>query len=140
MATLAQYAQALPNGIVNIMGGGLTVIPPKLPVVFIAGSVQFDWGAIGTPHAIRVDLLDEHGDAVPGQNGDPVVVTGQANVAPAPGLPFGAPLALPLAIPVGPLELEPQARHEFKLTLDDESHEDWTLGFITAPEAQSKAA
>ena len=28
-------------------------------MIFIAGTVQFGWGAIGTPHTLRFELLDE---------------------------------------------------------------------------------
>jgi hypothetical protein len=140
MVTLAQFAQALPNGIVNIMGGGLTAIPSNLPVIFIAGTVQFGWGAIGTPHIIRFDLFDADGTAVTNDNGDPVFVQAEANVSPAPGIPFGTPLTVPLAIGITQLKLVPSTRYEFKLTIDDDTHEDWSLGFVVMPEAQSKAA
>jgi hypothetical protein len=139
-ATLAQFAQALPNGTVNIMGAGLVVIPPKVPVIFIAGSVQFGWAAIGSTHTIRIELVDDDGSAVAGQDGEPVAVDGQANVAPLPGIPFGTPLSLPLAIPVTPPELEPGTRYEFTLAVDGQSAEDWSLPFLTTTEAQPKAA
>jgi hypothetical protein len=140
MATLAQFAQALPNGTVNIMGGGLTAIPPKMPVIFIAGTVQFGWGAIGTPHTLRFELVDEQESAVTGENGDPIWVEAKVNVAPAPGLPFGTPMSVPLAFPLTPPELVPSTRYEFRLSVDGETHEDWNLGFVVMPEAQSKAA
>lgn len=140
MITLAQFAQALPNGTVNIMGGGLVAIPPKVPMIFIAGNVQFGWGAIGTPYTLRFELLDDQESAVSGENGDPIWVEAQVNVAPAPGMPFGTPMGVPIAIPVTPPELEPKARYEFKVTINGEAHEDWNLRFVTMPEAQSKAA
>lgn len=137
---LAQFAQALPNGTVNIMGGGLTVIPAELPVVFIAGTLRFGWESIGSPHAIHFELLDDQGLPVAGQDEKPVVVDGQVNVAPAPWIKRGTPLTVPLALGFGPLKLAPGSRYEWKFDIDGESHEDWSLGFSTMPEAQSQAA
>lgn len=82
---LSQYAQVLPNGIVNIMGGGMTVIPPKVPVIFIAGAVRFGWGAIGSTIKVRIELLDENGSAVTTDEGEPVFVEAEGGVSPAPG-------------------------------------------------------
>lgn len=139
-AMLAQYAQALPNGIVNIMGGGLTILPAEIPVVFIAGVVQFGWEAIGVLHTLRFELLDDQGLPVVGQDENPVAVDGQLNVAPLPGIKRGTPLTVPLALGVGPLKLVPASRYEWKFEVDGESAEDWSLGFTTMPEAQSQAA
>jgi hypothetical protein len=139
-AMLAQFAQALPNGIVNIMGGGLTVIPYEIPVIFIAGNIQVGWDAIGVGHTMRFELLDDQGLPVVRADGEAVVVDGQFNVAPNPGIMRGTPLGVPLALGVGPLELVPASRYEWKFEVDNESHEDWSLGFSTTPEAQSKAA
>ncbi|HLY50696.1 MAG TPA: hypothetical protein VKR21_16025 [Solirubrobacteraceae bacterium] len=48
--TLAQFAQALPDGTVNIMGGGVTLVASKVPAaIWVAGHAQFGWGAIGAP-------------------------------------------------------------------------------------------
>ena len=91
MITLAQFAQALPNGTVNIMGGGLIAIPPKAPMIFIAGNVQFGWGAIGTPTRSASSCSTTRSSAVSGENGDPILVEAQFNVAPAPGIQRGTP-------------------------------------------------
>jgi hypothetical protein len=136
---LAQFAQALPNGIVNIMGGGLTLLPPSFPVVFIAGMVELPWDAAGVHHNMRFELLDDQGLAVQGDNG-PIMFDGQFDVAPNAGLKRGTPLCMPLAIPIGPLSLTPDARFEWRFEIDDEAHEDWRLGFTTLPEAQSQVA
>lgn len=139
-AMLAQFAQALPNGIVNIMGGGLTVIPHEVPVIFIAGHIQVGWDAIGVNHTMRFELLDDQGLPVFNEAGEPIVVDGQFNVAPFPGIPRGTPLAMPLALGVSPLHLSPASRYEWKWEIDGQSHQDWSLGFSTMPEAQSQAA
>ncbi len=137
---LAQFAQTLPNGIVNIMGAGLTVVPPDLPMIFIAGTIQFGWEAIGSPHNIHFELLDDQGLPVVNEDGNQLAVDGQVNVAPAPGIKRGTPMLVPLSLGVGPLKLDPGTRYEWKFDIDGESHEDWSLGFSTMPEAQPKAA
>lgn len=138
---LAQYAQALPNGIVNIMGGGLTMLPATPTVVFIAGVLELSWDAAIShrQHSIRFELLDDQGHPVENEHG-PVFVEGKFSVAPAPGLKRGTPLQMPISQPVGPLALAADARFEWRYEIDGETHEDWSLGFTTMPEAQSQAA
>jgi hypothetical protein len=140
MVMLAQFAQALPNATVNIIGGGITAIPSKVPVLFIAGTIQAGWGVIGSNHTFRIELQDEHGTHVTNDQGEPILVEGEFSMAPAPGIPFGTPLSLPLLVPITPPELTPGTRYEFKLAIDGQASEDWNLGFVVMPEAQSKAA
>ena len=117
-------------------------VPRTAPLVFITGHVQFDWGAIGSPHQVWFDLVDEQEEPVLGQDGAAVTIRGDVNVAPHPNAPFGTPLGFPIVIPVTPqqMALEPGTRYEFRVTVDGQTHEDWNLGFVTMPEAQSQAA
>lgn len=139
-AMLAQWAQVHPSGTVNIMGGGLTVIPHEVPVIFIAGNIQVGWDAIGVTHSMRFELLDDQGLPVFNAAAEAIVVEAQFSVAPQPGIPRGTPLVMPLAMGVSPLQLTPASRYEWQWEVDGESHEDWSLGFSTMPEAQSLAA
>ena len=137
---LAQWAQVHPNGTLNIMGGGMTVVPYPLPGMFIAGSLQFGWGAIGAEHAIRIDLLDDQAQPVPNADDEPVVITGKFPLAPLPGITWGTTLGVPLVVPVGPLTLAPSSRYEWRVEVDGEWYPDWDLPFSTMQEAQPKAA
>jgi hypothetical protein len=97
-------------------------------------------GVIGSNHTFRIELQDEHGTHVTNDQGEPILVEGEFSMAPAPGIPFGTPLSLPLLVPITPPELTPGTRYEFKLAIDGQASEDWNLGFVVMQEAQSKAA
>jgi hypothetical protein len=66
---LAQFAQTLPDGTINIIGGGATAILPKIPVLFIAGTIQTGWGVIGSTHKLRIELHDENGTHIANDEG-----------------------------------------------------------------------
>ena len=48
-----------------------------------------------------------------------------------PGVKPGTSIDVPLAITVGPLPLPPGGRYEWRLSINEESHEDWRLPFST---------
>jgi hypothetical protein len=134
---LAQFAQVA-NGLVNMMGTGWTIMPPQQPQgYFLAGTIDMPWDAAGVEHNFRFVLLDDQGKPIENENGEDVKVDGQFNLAPAAGIPKGTPLTLPLAIPIGPLMHEPGARYEWRLEVNDETHEEWRLGYTVAREAQA---
>lgn len=140
---MARFAKVA-DGLIDMMGGGITVLPTQPGVLFLAGTVEMPWEAAGEQHQFRIDLIDGQGNPVAGKdpsgNDAPVLIHGQFNVAPAPGLMRGSQLSLPLAIPVGMPELTAASRYEWRLWIDNETHEDWRLGFSTQPMAQSNAA
>ncbi|HLY50697.1 MAG TPA: hypothetical protein VKR21_16030 [Solirubrobacteraceae bacterium] len=90
-------------------------------------------------HKLRIALLDEEELPVENDNG-PIFAEMGVGVAPSPNAPFGTTLTVPIAVGFGPHEFQPSSSYQFKLWLDDETREDWSLGFMTMPEAQSKAA
>jgi hypothetical protein len=51
----------------------------------------------------------------------------------------GTQIDLPLAFNLPPQPIPPGGRYEWRLTIDDQTHEDWRLVFSTRPE-QSAAA
>lgn len=139
---LAQSAQAA-EGLLNTLGAGWTQIAQSVPFA-IAGIIELPWEAAGVPHTMRFDLLDDQGKPVtietPDAGRQPLVIQGQFDVAPQPGLKRGTPLSMPIAINVQPQPLEPGTRYEWRLEVDGKTHEDWRLGFSILPDAQSKAA
>jgi hypothetical protein len=136
--TLARFAKVA-DGLVDMMGGGINQMPPQPGVLFIAGTITMPWEAAGIQHELRLDLLDDDGNLVPGEAQE-LPITGQFNVAPMPGLPKGSHLMLPLVIPVQFPSLKEGSRYEWRLWIDEETHEDWRLGFQTQPMIQSNAA
>jgi hypothetical protein len=45
----------------------------------------------------------------------------------------GTPLAVPLAINIGPLPLKPDGLFVWQMAIDDHAPDDWCLAFITRP-------
>ncbi len=140
---MARFAKVA-DGLVDVMGGGITVMGAEPAAVFIAGTVEMPWEAAGVHHEARLDLIDAHGNPVVGRDAAgaevAVEIHGQFDVAPMPGLARGSQLVLPLAISAPPVPLSPGSRYEWRLWIDGETHEDWRLGFSTLPVAQSNAA
>jgi hypothetical protein len=89
-------------------------------------------------HRWRLELLDADGDAVmlpsPLGTDQAVVIEGQFEVGRPPGVTPGTGLGLPLAINLGPIPLPPAGRYEWRLTIDDQTDENWRLPFSTRPE------
>jgi hypothetical protein len=133
---LAQAAQAVPNGTVSLLGGGMTQIPASMPFA-IGGTIELPWDAAGVQHKFRLELLDSHGKPVmvdnPEGRQNPLLIEGVFEVAPQPGLKRGTPLSMPIAINMSPQPLAPATRYEWRIEIDDETHEDWRLGFNTLP-------
>jgi hypothetical protein len=98
------------------------------------------WDQANTPHQFKVQLLDADGAAVSFDEDDPdnesdqsVEFGGEFEVGRPPGLKPGTPLDFPVAVNSVPLPLEP-GRYEWRLTIDEQSRQDWTLPFTVRAE------
>jgi hypothetical protein len=133
---LADHAQAA-EGKLNIIGAGWTVIGPAPAPFAIAILFEVPWDRANEQHDFRLELVDSDGHAVlvPTPDGEhPLVIEGQFEVGRPPGVKRGTALPFPLALNMGPHELTPGGRYEWRLTVDEESDEDWRLAFSTRPE------
>lgn len=132
---LADAAQAA-EGKLNVLGGGWSITGPGPVPSAIAMLIEVPWDRANTRYPWQIELVDSDGDPVliTGPMGDqPVKVDGELEVGRPPGVTPGTPLALPLAINLGPLPLPPGGRYEWRLTIGEESHEHWRLPFSTRP-------
>jgi len=133
---LADAAQAA-DGKLYIMGGGWSVIGPDPAPTAIAVYIQVPWDRTNVRHSFRLDLVDSDGQpiAFPDQTGleQPVVIGGDFEVGRPVGVKPGSYIDVPLAINIGPLPLDPGRQYEWRLTVDEESREDWRLPFATRP-------
>ena len=105
----------------------------------IALYIQVPWARTNVEHSFRFDLIDSDGNAVE-LNADakePVTIEGSFEVGRPPGVKPGTSIDVPLAINVGPLPLPPGGRYEWRLSINQESHEDWRLPFSTRPASQA---
>ena len=135
---LADYA-VVSDGKLTIVGGGWSQTGPEAAPFGIGLLIQVPWDQSNTPHTFSVELLDADGEAVVLETEEddeqPVAFGGDFEVGRPPGLKPGTPLDFPVAMNSTPLPLEP-GRYEWRLTIDGESRQDWTLAFtVRAPEA-----
>ena len=135
---LADYA-VVSDGKLTIVGGGWSQTGPEPAPFGIGLLIQVPWDQANAPHTFSVELLDADGEAVvleADEEGEQAVAFGgDFEVGRPPGLKPGTPLDFPVAMNSTPLPLEP-GRYEWRLTIDGESRQDWTLAFtVRAQEA-----
>ncbi len=135
---LADAAEAV-NGKLYILGGGWSVIGPGPTPFAIAMKVEVPWDQANTRHDFRLELLDSDGRPVPvqqelGAEPKPLVLDGSFEVGRPPGLPAGTPLDTVLAVNFpGDLPLQPGSRYEWRLSINDETRDDWRASFYSRP-------
>ena len=136
---LADYA-VVSDGKLTIVGGGWSQTGPEPAPFGIGLLIQVPWDQSNTLHQFKVQLLDADGAAVSFDEDDPdnesdqsVEFGGEFEVGRPPGLKPGTPLDFPVAVNSVPLPLEP-GRYEWRLTIDEQSRQDWTLPFTVRAE------
>lgn len=133
---LADSAQAA-EGKLYILGAGWSLTGPQPSPAAIALIVEVPWDQTNLRHRWRLDLVNSDGQPIRLQDAsgraDPVVVEGEIEVGRPVGVTPGTPIAAPLAINLAPLPLPAGGRYEWRLTIGDESREDWRLAFSTRP-------
>ena len=136
---LADYA-VVSDGKLTIVGGGWSQTGPEPAPFGIGLLIQVPWDQSNTLHQFKVQLLDADGAAVSFDEEDPdsesdqsVEFGGEFEVGRPPGLKPGTPLDFPVAVNSVPLPLEP-GRYEWRLTIDEQSRQDWTLPFTVRAE------
>jgi hypothetical protein len=133
---LADYA-VVSDGKLTVVGGGWSQTGPEPASFGIALLIQVPWDQANTLHAFTVELLDADGEPVVLETEEAedqaVAFGGDFEVGRPPGLKPGTPLDFPVAMNSTPLPLEP-GRYEWRLTIDGQSHQDWTLAFTVRSE------
>jgi hypothetical protein len=136
---LADYV-VVSDGKLTIVGGGWSQTGPEPAPFGIGLLIQVPWDQANTPHQFKVQLLDADGAAVSFDEDDPdnesdqsVEFGGEFEVGRPPGLKPGTPLDFPVAVNSVQLPLEP-GRYEWRLTIDEQSRQDWTLPFTVLAE------
>jgi len=131
---LADAAQAV-EGKLYVLGGGWSITGPEPTPSAIAVYIQVPWDRTNVEHGFRFDLVDSDGDSVELETEtgveEPITIEGSFEVGRPPGVKPGTSIDVPLAITVGPLPLPPGGRYEWRLSINEESHEDWRLPFST---------
>jgi hypothetical protein len=132
---IGDYARVA-EGKLDVIGGGWSMIQPQGPFgFFVAVLIQVPWDQANRKHTLRLDLLDADGQTIATPGGEDVVhAQGEFEAGRPAGVTPGTPLDIPFVVPFGPLVLA-GGRYEIRLTIDDETREDWYLAFTVNPTA-----
>jgi hypothetical protein len=132
---LAEAAQVA-DGKLNLLGGGVAVLPPRPQPLALAIVVQVPWSRAEETLPWVCELLDAAG--MPVMAGEvPVIVNGQVSAGRPQGWPEGQPLNVPVVISFNALPLQPGQAYTWRLALDGASEDGWAVGFSVAPELLS---
>lgn len=131
---LADHAAAA-DGKLYINGGGWTITGPDPSPSAIALLIDVPWDQTNRRHDLRLELVDADGQpvmvATPEGDQKPAQLLGAFEIGRPPGVTPGTPLAMPLALNIGPIPLPPGQRLRWNLYIDDLTREDWALSFTT---------
>lgn len=130
---LCDYAQVADSKLM-VIGGGWEFCSTPTPPHGVAVLLFVPWLQTNTPHAYKLQMLDEDDQPVvqPGPTGEVAIeASGEFEVGRPAGVPHGISLTVPLALNVGPLLLEQGKGYTWRLSVDGKSEEDWALSFRT---------
>lgn len=122
-----------------ILGGGITLLPPRPTPVALALIIQVPWDMANMRHSWRLELLDE--DFAPVFAGErPVMVSGEFEAGRPAGITPGSSLDVPLAINFGAIPVQPGGRYTWRLSIDDNTEPEWRVAFsVRQPQASPPA-
>ncbi len=123
------------EGKLDLLGAGWKLTGPE-PSTFGVGIVlEAAPGEFGRTHTLVLELVDEDGQLVPIPGAeDPLFrLEGEIQIVPPPGQPPALPVVMPLGFNAANVPLPAGRRLEFRLWLDRETKESWTLAFWTRP-------
>ena len=131
---LADSAQAV-EGKLYVLGGGWSVTGPMPSPMALAIKIEVPWSEANVKHRIRLELLDSDGQPVTATGPDGaqtgIEVGAEFEVGRPAGQKPGTPIDVPLAMNFAPMPLPPNSRFEWRLSIDDETDEDWRVAFST---------
>jgi len=135
---LADAAQAV-AGKLYILGGGWSITGPDPAPSAIAIYVKVPWDLTNMKHKLLLELMDVDGepvfvDAPAGRQA--LRVESEFEVGRPPGVTPGTPIDLSFALNFPPIVLEPGSRYVWRLSINGETDENWSLAFSTRPASQ----
>src|SRR5436309_7202679 len=125
-------AAQVADGKLYILGGGWSITGPDPAPSGLAIKIEVGWNEAEQGHHWELFLVDADGGDVTFDTPDgrqPVEIRGDFETGRPTGIPEGSPVDVPLAINLGPIPLTPGTRYTWRLVIDGEQREDWTVGF-----------
>jgi hypothetical protein len=132
---LCDAAQAV-NGKLYILGAGWNLTGPQPIPSALAIQIDVPWDQANRRHKIVLKLVTDDGTPVTAPTPDgnrPVEIDAGFEVGRPAGHKPGTPLSVVLALNIGPLQLQPESRFEWRCEINGETSEEWTVGFSTRP-------
>jgi hypothetical protein len=131
---LADSAQAV-GGKLFILGGGWSLTGPAPSPSALALKFEVPWDRANHRYDLLIELVDADGVpvVVPGTD-QPIRIESTLEAGRPPGLKLGTPLDAVIALNFSPLPLEPDKRYEWRLTIDGQHEEAWSVAFGTRPD------
>ena len=128
---LADAVQAV-SGKLYVLGGGWSITGPDPVPSALALKIDVPWDEGNKKHRFRLALVDADGRPVMAPGGQSAVeVAGEFEAGRPAGLRPGTPLDVVLALNIGPLLLEADSRYVWRAWIDEQTREDWEVGFST---------
>jgi hypothetical protein len=111
------------SGTVHALGLGWTTCPTPTPQHVLIVFVEVEWSEIGRSFPIRAELVDGDGSRV--AHTEENVIKARRH----PVHPEGTAVTIPFIATIPPLNLKVGQRYQWRVSIDEEMHEDWLAGF-----------
>lgn len=120
---LAQSAALDQSGTLHALGLGWTVSSNPVPQHALVIFVEVEWAELNTSFPIRAELVDSDGARVASTE------HGVIKAKHKPVHPKGTPVTIPFTATIPSLKLTAGERYQWRVSINDEMHEDWLAGF-----------
>ncbi|MCW2691340.1 MAG: hypothetical protein JWR37_6230 [Mycobacterium sp.] len=120
---LAQSGHLDRNATVHALGLGWNTTPTPTSQHVLIVFVEVEWAELGAEFPIRAELIDSDGSQVASTDDSVIKAKRQ------PVHPKGTPVTIPFIATIPPLKLKVGERYQWRVSIDNEMHEDWMAGF-----------
>ena len=130
---LCDAAHVEPGGKVHLLGGGWSMTSTPLGGFSVVVLIAVDWSETNVPHVamLRLEDADGHVVNVVGPEGaSPIVQEHHFEVGRPAGVPEGSSVDVPVALTFGPGLALASGRYLWRLEIDGETREPWSLPFV----------
>lgn len=124
------------EGKIFMLGGGWSITSAPTPPFAVVVKIEVPWNETNERHTLSLELLNDDYTAVTISSGEQevaLVATGQFEMGRPPGVAKGTALDLPIVFSFQSLNLQPDHRYVWRLSIDASPEQVRTLVFSTRP-------